>query len=1144
MEKPDLMRRVFSGPSPTCALVEASAGTGKTYMIEHLVLDRVQAGVPISEILLVTFTRKAAGELRDRIRLRLNGSAASDPLVRRALSAFDTATITTIHGFAQLALSWFSIHTPYPIEQELASLGDLFPEVLRDLIRGAWYRDPTASSVLSGWFGASSHDTLKKALMHCSESALPLRFSRDLERRAVPAVAELKTPRLRQAFDVVLTRTGPRDRQRQHYPGLVSRLLEHTASWQDCLMVLMTAEKAPLKGFLKACEDSLDSLSPPLRPALETWLELPRSLDGRRTYFRHMAVMVLLPGVRAALEEAKRKRHVMTYDDMIQRLALALAAPVSGPELVRGLQARFRVGIVDEFQDTDPVQWEILRRLFMERSDGALVVVGDPKQAIYRFRGADILTYQAARRHLKAAGGVHVHLESNYRCTRDMVDAVNHFFRDGEPSSIFTVQDVRYDHPVTCGKPELRLEPRRPPVVILGQQYCPHVTRDRWSFELAAQIAGEIRELVGSGARLSEPGQVPRILGYRDIFILVQKHAEGRIISGVLRERGIPFSFYRRQTLFDGPEARGLLDVLEAVLRPQHPSLQNRAFVTPFFGMDLLELAQAGGLPRHHPAVRTLLAWNELARDGELARLLHALWMESGVRERLFSGAATRRDAINLERIFGILRHELLANPMTADLLVARLREWVLKGSREADSEDLLMEVTDPGENAVRILTMHNAKGLEAPVVFLYGGFSRNNFPAVREFHSPTEGCRVMHVGKLEPKDPERAFYEEEELGDAQRLMYVAMTRAKALCYLQTIAEPLPDPESGTVPGFKELFGGAKTTVRDRVRTLRDEVAEDPRVAELFEVRITVDGCRDCHPVLSWPNRETLADPLVFGAALETLAENVRTCLDGSGTEPAGLRARVGKPVFSYSSLKKRAELTEEARVVSVADALPEVPQVDPPPGVHTGLCVHELCETVELSSLRTIASAEDWLADPVVEAWIRAAVDRHALPEACWRRVGEMVYLAFRTPVELPGGALPPLGDCDRIARELEFRIPYDQALAGGLESILSRPPQDDGWVMGFFDAVLRLEGRLYIVDWKTDLLRDYTAETVAAHVRLHYALQARLYAAALARMLGIGSEQAWEEAFGGFLYVFVRGFGPGSGVVRLRPAWKELSG
>ena len=152
-------------------------------------------------------------------------------------------------------------------------------------------------------------------------------------------------------------------------------------------------------------------------------------------------------------------------------------------------------------------------------------------------------------------------------------------------------------------------------------------------------------------------------------------------------------------------------------------------------------------------------------------------------------------------------------------------------------------------------------------------------------------------------------------------------------------------------------------------------------------------------------------------------------------------------------------------------------------------------------------------------------------------------VFQAFRTPIELAGFRAPELARCDRLARELEFRIPYDEALAAGLTPVLPRPPRETGWVMGFFDAVLRLEGRLYLVDWKTDRLRDYAPDTVAAHVDRHYALQARLYAAALARMLGIRSAAEWEAAYGGFLYVFVRGFGPGTGVVRLASAWEEVS-
>ena len=152
-------------------------------------------------------------------------------------------------------------------------------------------------------------------------------------------------------------------------------------------------------------------------------------------------------------------------------------------------------------------------------------------------------------------------------------------------------------------------------------------------------------------------------------------------------------------------------------------------------------------------------------------------------------------------------------------------------------------------------------------------------------------------------------------------------------------------------------------------------------------------------------------------------------------------------------------------------------------------------------------------------------------------------MFAAYRTPIRLAGFEAPELARCDRLARELEFRIPYDAVLADRLSPVLAHPPSEEGWVTGFFDAVLRLEGKLYLVDWKTDLLRDYGPETVAAHVRSHYVLQARLYATALARMLEVDSARSWEETYGGFLYVFLRGIGTGTGLVLLRSPWEEVS-
>lgn len=1135
----EILKRVFGGPGPVRALIEASAGTGKTFTIERLVLNRVQAGVPIQELLLVTFTDKAAAELRDRVRTCLATEGGSEPQVRRALAGFDGATITTIHGFAQRVLSWCSIHTPYPVEQELASLDDLFPGVLRELVRGEWYRDPVAHGLIENWLARSGLQVLREALRAAVETAAPLRFEARLARLGGPVPAALRSPQGRRAFEEVLASAAPGGERKKPYVELVYRILEHASRWQDCLTVLALEPKTRLNPFIRYCEKTLDRLGDEReREALETWLEFVHVLDGGHLKDqRHLATIALLPAVRGALEEIKRRRHVLTYFDMIRRLASALEDPGTGPVLVRRLRERFRLGIVDEFQDTDGLQWGILRRIFLDRDDGGLVVVGDPKQAIYRFRGADIVTYLEARSHLLASGGVLVRLERNFRCSAPMVDAINHFFGGAGPDGVLTAQGVRYDHPVACGRPGLRLEPAVEPMVVLGQRYCPHVPRENWRFELARQVAGEIAGLIARGTRLIGPGGEARALDYRDVFVLVQKHAEGRTVAGVLREAGIPFAFYRRQTLFDGPEARALLDVLEAVLRPRIGGLRNRAFVTPFFGIDPVALARAGGLERGHLAVSVLEGWTALAASGDLDRLLQAMLQESGVRPRLLSCAATRRDAINLERIFEILRHELAARPMDAEGLVRLVRDRVTGQRPESGAEGLLMEVTDPDENAVRILTMHNAKGLEAPVVFLFGGLTRNPSSGVHEYHSPSEGRRVLHVGRMEATDPERAVLAGEELGDAERLMYVAMTRAKALCFLQVVAEPEPDPATGVVGASGSAFPGAVRTILPRVHSLAQEVSTDPRVAALFGFRIETVGCRAC-------DASAVHAPSPDGAPVRAPGAEVLALVEEAIVRDDGPSWRAGLPVFSYSGLKRHLELREERADEPVADTLPEVPPSEPPPGVATGLCVHELCETVEPAELLAFGSPDEWLDSPGKEDWVRASLQRQGLPEPLWRRVGGMVYAAYRTPLGLPGVASPELARCERIARELEFRIPYDEALAGRLAPVLVHPPTGDGWVTGFFDAVLRLEGRLYLVDWKTDLLRDYSPEAVAAHVRAHYALQARLYAVALARMLGLDSARSWEETYGGFLYVFLRGLGPGAGHVLLPSAWEEVSG
>ncbi len=1149
---------------PVRALVEASAGTGKTYTIERCVVEFVRRGIPIDRILLVTFTEKAAMELRDRVRRILLDEAGRElpseewQRMKMAVSFFDSAVITTLHGFAQRVLSWFALYTSYPYEQEVCALEEIFPGLVRERVRGDWERDPRlaeAFRILLEECKGKFEDVVE-ILQKCVEMPLPLRFSSSLNLEGLLA----RSKNWGETFQAVFQAAGAKKENTQKWMGFLQNFFQ-ARDLNEALSALAKLHHATRRALLSHCELAIDKLTPPQGDFVREFVHRVEELAELGRAKSHQACLVLVPELRAALEQEKRRRQVMTYGDMIERLDRALCDPELGEPLTARLRERFQVGIVDEFQDTDELQWRILGRVFLENPQASLVVVGDPKQAIYRFRGADIHTYQEAANQLKNGGALVFRLEKNFRCTPAMVKAVNHFFGGDGPHSFFQMQGVAYEAALACGKSGLRLQPDMAPMVFWGQVYCPHVDRRRWRFLLAQQVAREIRRLIGQGVRLEETYETGTVvqhpIDYRDIFILVPKHREGLIVAGELRAMGIPYAFYKRQTLFEGPEARMLVDVLQAIVDPTRASVRHKAFVTPFFGLKVQEIAEAGGVAPEHPAMSFLLDLHDAARQGNTAQVLRCLELDSGVYRRLESFAATRRAAVNLARLMEILRYLISVRLWTLRRVTDALAAWTGGAGIDPELADLAMEVTDPQENAVRILTMHNAKGLEAPVVFLYGGFSDPAPSKVWMYRSPAEGKRVLFAGKLEKEEKDQ--FKREEAGDLERLMYVAMTRAKALCYLPVIAAEAGGEDADLPDEGRE---GLWDPTRDweQVMAERQEIrGKRQETAQTAAERKKKERKKPFFRGVMTPLQQRRAALSGDSGGLYRFRVEERFCSKcGGREEPAGAfapetpaalgeiapwREPVVHPgqwisrqslVFSYSGLKKLGVETMPEEVdESVADLLPEVPEGEPPPGTATGLAVHELCELVDLDELRRHPDAELWMELPGREEAVRRVLRRHGLPEGLWRRFAGMVHAAFQTPVAFGDVRLPPLCQASAMVREAEFRIPWDERLRMRLAQAFPYVPGNSGSLMGYFDALAELDGRLWLVDWKTDLLPDYAPESVYAHVCAHYALQAMVYEEVVARMQS-------QIPYGGFVYVFVRRELPDQGMVVLPPGWR----
>jgi len=814
---------------------------------------------------------------------------------------------------------------------------------------------------------------------------------------------------------------------------------------------------------------------------------------------------MFLPSVAAKLETRKRTAGLYDFDDMLKLVADALTGP-GGAELAAELGSRFKLAIVDEFQDTDPIQWEIFRALFRDGGGRPLYLVGDPKQAIYGFRGADVATYAAACATIAAPGDSH-RLTRNFRSTPAVIDAYNAIL-DQSAAQPFFYGGVTYDVPVAPGR--LGDDEGAAPITLLrvtAEEDVERLPMRAVRDGLARAIAEEIAALLAEGPKLHA----------RDIFVLTRTWREAAAVSAALAARGVPAVLYNQEGLYTAPEARQVRDLLRAVADPRDPAKRLRAWLTPFFGLTLADLPAAAGAEGDHPLHARLYAWHAAAAREPLGRIYGRILEESGVLLReLFLGESARR-MVNLRHLFEVLAAEDARAPRPLGDVVRRLSalcdQLVVPAPEEGN-----VQRAESDRDAVQIMTMHKAKGLEAEVVFLYGGYSPSPNRGVRLY---TDGGARLAIAGRPRRTAVTDLIKRERESEDQRLFYVALTRARRRLYLPFSpgAEAEEQPLDGGVQEDRWKINGGYLHVNRRLRALR----ADPGGGRHFETRdVPIDprAARDA------------ARPQVTLPMLAWRPDTASAPLQPDEGELGRLRAaRLGPTLTSYSRIKHSeggyrppTEIHDETAVVA-APADDELPG-----GARAGVFVHDLLEQIPLAPLREAPDLEIWMARPEVAALLETVRRRHGREPRQLRGAARLAHAALTVPLPVVGGTLPGLGHAARVAREMEFLFPFPGAAGGA----------DRGYVKGFVDVLFEHEGRVYFGDWKTDRLPAWDAAAVEAHVAQNYGLQEQLYALALVRMLGITDEAAYEARFGGTLYIFVRGL-PGA-VRSRRPSFDEL--
>ncbi|MDR3580503.1 MAG: exodeoxyribonuclease V subunit beta [Oryzomonas sp.] len=1142
-------------------LIEASAGTGKTWTIAALYIRLLlERELRPENILVVTYTKAATAELRDRIRRRIattlelfaTGAREGDELealllkrcrkrdqavrlLTRALYSFDDAAIYTIHGFCQRALAENAFESGSLFDTDMAAdQSALVQEAADDFWRTTLLARQDAFLERLVTEGRTPESLLAPFRGHIQTPGL--RIVPEAEDVDFNAVAARRDELFYQAAPIwkgerevilaLLKRPGLH--QASYKPAQVEAAAAHLDAWFDgppamaCdRLLLFTSEnlekrttkgnEAPGHQFFALCQRLHEAVRHADRAFKTEWGHCLAEFHG---------------WLREELPRRKRLRNLRSYDDLLLDLYQALEGD-GGDHLAARLRERYQAALIDEFQDTDPLQWRIFGRLAgVAAANGSpsypLFLIGDPKQAIYSFRGADLFAYLDAARSVDDA--MRWSLDTNRRSTAALVQGVNTLFMADNP---FLCDAIGHG-PVKPGRDprDALLVDGHPDDTPLRFWVYPRLagktpTKGEARGPIADAVAAEISRLLTGPHLLRSAGEERKLLP-GDIAVLVRTHTQADLVQKALNARAIPSVQQGNRTIFETPEALDLLRILRAAAEPYRESLVTEALLGGLGGLsvDLVAAAQADGrewelwLERFH-------GLREAYHAGGIMPLASFLLDACGVRERLLCLPDGERRLTNLLHCTELLHQFAQEGDDAIESLIAWL-ERRITGFTEDETALLRLETDD---NAVKIATIHASKGLQYPLVFLpYAWDVPSDAPERVIFHD-ADGNLTLDLGSDLREEHEQVTRRERD-GEAARLLYVALTRAEFRCYVvwggisQADASPLFRLIHG--PGAPPLKGQDDTAILAALREF--EGAAPGIVSEIMPP-----------PEPAPAYRPAAGDDLPLA------------CPPFTATIPADWR------VASFSSLAGGGErpiqpqdydaLAGGAISDTGGDEVPERELggiFDFPRGAASGTCLHEIFERLDYARLEpeiiTRTTTERLRANGYEQSWIPAVsamvadVTRAALcpddPTFCLSRLQPgswRVEMEFFLPIrQLSASVLGALfdglldhhvhGDFSRVLAGLSFK-------------------QGRGMLQGFMDMVFEHNGRYYIIDWKSNHLgyrrEEYgpagLRESMARHA---YILQYHLYTLALDRMLRLRLPgYDYDTHCGGAVYVFLRG-------------------
>jgi len=1153
-------------------VLEASAGTGKTYavvgMLMRMLLERRIES--LDQALVVTFTTAATAELKNRLRRALldtlgavrNGHADSfyrqlaklpdaESLIRTALDNFDEVPIATIHGFCKRLLdeAAFESREPFALDFAVDPL-PMLHSAAADVLRGCY---TTGASVQGAVLHRSELDPEQLVRLY----SLWQRYPEVTFEPEDPAASD-HLERLEAAMANAIAQLDADACER--IEGFKWKVGKGLAKVAERLSIARLAERMasdPRLALPELCILAQSSMvgrlykRPPPRldhPFFAACDEVLEAADQAGAHLR----AELLHRMHDQLEADKRKVHVISYQDLLTRTHAALRDPERRTAMLGAIRSRYRVALIDEFQDTDKLQYEIFADCFAERP---LFLIGDPKQSIYGFRGADLEAYLAA---CKDAAEKFT-LGTNWRSADGLVRAVQ---KTCEKPGAFVLDGIDL--------PEVEAKATPTALGITGDDGAPlqwrYLTSDHVESKdglirkadaedrIARDVAAEISRLLSCDLHLDTAPLRPR-----DIAVLTRTNWQAVAVQGQLRDAGIVSAIGKAGDVLDTEEIEELERLLRAILQPRNLMLCRAAMATRIFGFDAERLvaleSDEGTFDRE---LLRFEGWRQTWVRRGFVVMKEQILTDLGLEPRYLATRGGERQLTNLQQLCEILHRAEHENRLSPEGLLEFLQhERLHREEIDYQLRELRLESDD---DAVKILTVHGSKGLEYEIVFC--PFLWDGRTPPRQAIVPREETREL-VFELTSQHEQFLAADRERLAEDARLVYVALSRAKRRCYVHV--GPVGYQGAGAhrsalcwmldpLAADQPLNRAGKTGYQwyeDWVQRHKDPATIRPLVERLVAAS---DGLMSLCDIDRTPQAELLS--VTTQATLGPTRRAVRkprsrglhsfsSLTAGATPEPAA--RDVADPTVSRAASAERTGIFAFAR------------------GPAAGNCLHAILEHVSWdrlgdSATGDSATGDNSTGDSATKDLVAGKLRDCGLiePTAHGAEIDPVAVVTANLhdlAGALAGPDGPPLGTLCRppSSPEMAFVLPTDdcatETLAAMFAASTSAParrysdrlaalPRSTlrGFLVGFIDLIAEHEGRYWVLDWKSNHLGDdvacYGSEALADVMHDHdYVLQYHLYVLALHRHLRARlADYDYDRDCGGVCYVFLRGAQPGS--------------